>query len=83
MSNPEAIEERLVTVIRDHLDVAEDRIFPASRFEEDLGADSLDVLELIMAIEEEFDIEIHDDAAYKIKTVQNASDFIKLAQAAE
>lgn len=83
MPNPESIEERLNTIIHEHLGVAEDRILPASRFEEDLDADSLDVVELIMAIEEEFDIEITDDAAYKIKTVQDASDFIKVAQAAE
>lgn len=55
----------------------QDTIKPESKFAEDLGADSLDVVELVMALEEEFDIEIPDEAAEKIATVQSAVDYIE------
>jgi acyl carrier protein len=55
----------------------QDTIKPESKFAEDLGADSLDVVELVMALEEEFDIEIPDEAAEKIATVQAAVDYIE------
>jgi len=55
----------------------QDTIKPESKFAEDLGADSLDVVELVMALEEEFDVEIPDEAAEKIATVQAAVDYIE------
>ena len=57
-----------------------DKVTPASNFVNDLGADSLDTVELVMALEEEFDIEIPDDAAEKILTVQDAVEFIEKQQ---
>ncbi len=67
----------LKEIIVDKLSVSEDQIKPESRFIEDLGADSLDVVELVMAIEEKFGIEIPDEDAEKIRTVQDALDYIK------
>lgn len=72
----EEILTRVVKVVADQLSVDASEIRPESSFQDDLGADSLDLVELIMAMEEEFDIRIEDDAAQKIKTVQNAVDFI-------
>ncbi len=71
------ITSRVVKVVADQLSVDESEIRPESSFQDDLGADSLDLVELIMAMEEEFDVKIDDDAAQKIKTVQNAVDFIE------
>jgi acyl carrier protein len=70
------ITSRVITVVADQLSVDASEIRPESSFQDDLGADSLDLVELIMAMEEEFDVKIDDDAATKIKTVQNAVDFI-------
>ncbi|MDI6851560.1 MAG: acyl carrier protein [bacterium] len=67
----------LKEIIVDKLSVSEDQIKPESRFMEDLGADSLDVVELVMAIEEKFGIEIPDEDAEKIRTVQDAINYIK------
>jgi acyl carrier protein len=67
----------LKEIIVDKLSVSEDQIKPESRFMEDLGADSLDVVELIMAIEEKFGIEVPDEDAEKIRTVQDAINYIK------
>lgn len=64
-------------VVVEQLNVSGDEVKPESKFVEDLGADSLDVVELVMALEEKFDIEIPDDQAEKIKTVQDALDFIE------
>lgn len=69
--------DKVVQIIADQLGIDEDEISLDSSFIEDLGADSLDIVELIMAFEEEFDLEISDEAAEKIKTVQNAVDHIK------
>lgn len=68
--------ERIKKVIVDKLEVDEREITPQASFVEDLGADSLDVVELIMALEEEFNIEIPDDDAEGIRTVQDAVDYI-------
>lgn len=68
--------ERVVTVIADKLDVPADDIKSDSRFVEDLNADSLDQVELIMALEDEYDITIPDEDAQKIVTVQDALDYI-------
>ena len=66
------ILEKLQQIIQDRLDVEKDQIVPTASFVEDLGADSLDIVELIMGIEEEFDIEIPDEDAEKLTTVGEA-----------
>lgn len=68
--------DRVKKIVVDQLGVSEADVTIDSTFIDDLGADSLDIVELIMAFEEEFDIEIPDDAAEKIKTVKNAVDYI-------
>ena len=68
--------EKLKTIIAEVLNIDENTIELSSSFVDDLGADSLDIVELIMAFEEEFEIEIPDDAAEKIKTVRNAVEYI-------
>jgi len=67
----------LKEIIVDKLSVTEDQITPESRFIEDLGADSLDVVELIMAIEEKFGIEIPDEDAEKMRSVEDATNYIR------
>ena len=73
-------EERVKTIVVDHLGVEASEVKPEASFIDDLGADSLDIVELVMAFEEEFGVEIPDDAAEKITTVQNAIDFISSQQ---
>ena len=63
-------------IVVEHLGVDEDKVTETASFIDDLGADSLDTVELVMAFEEEFGIEIPDDAAEKIQTVKDAIDFI-------
>jgi acyl carrier protein len=70
------IFEKVKKIVADQLSVEADTITPQSNFSNDLGADSLDTVELVMALEEEFDIEIPDESAEKITTVQEAVDFI-------
>ncbi|MDQ7033217.1 MAG: acyl carrier protein [Desulfonauticus sp.] len=72
-----SVEEKVKEIVADQLGVSVDQIKPESKFVEDLGADSLDLTELIMAMEDEFDVEIDDDKAQEIRTVQDAIDFIK------
>lgn len=74
-----ALEEKVIKIICEQLDVDENDVTPEASFADDLGADSLDQVELIMAMEEEFDISISDEDAEKIATVQNAIDYIKQA----
>jgi acyl carrier protein len=71
-----AIEQQMVDIIVEQLSVEKDKVVPNASFVDDLGADSLDLVELIMAMEEEFDVEIPDEDAEKINTVQNAIDYI-------
>ncbi|HJL81878.1 MAG TPA: acyl carrier protein [Gammaproteobacteria bacterium] len=71
-----SIEERVKKIVAEQLGSGEDEISNESSFIDDLGADSLDTVELVMALEEEFDIEIPDDDAEKIATVQAAIDFV-------
>lgn len=71
--------EKLQKIIAEVLNLSEEEIRPDSTFVDDLGADSLDVFQIIMGIEEEFDIEIDNEEAEKITTVQNAVDQIKKA----
>lgn len=72
-----AVEERVKKIIAEQLGVEEEEVAAESSFVDDLGADSLDTVELVMAFEEEFGIEIPDEDAEKILTVQNAIDYIK------
>jgi acyl carrier protein len=72
-----AIFEEVKAVVCEQLNVSADEVKAESKFVEDLGADSLDVVELVMALEEKFDIEIPDDQAEKIQTVQDAVSFIE------
>lgn len=65
------------TIVADQLEVSADEIKPESKFTDDLGADSLDIVELVMALEEEFNVEIPDEAAEKIATVQAAVEYIE------
>ena len=71
-----SIEERVKNIVAEQLGSGEDEISNESSFIDDLGADSLDPVELVMALEEEFDIEIPDDDAEKIATVQAAIDYV-------
>ena len=69
-------QERLIEIIAKQLGVDEDNVTSDASFMEDLGADSLDTVELVMALEEEFDIEIPDSDAEKIQTVQDALSYL-------
>jgi len=71
-----SIEERVKKVVCEQLGVKEDEAKPTARFVEDLGADSLDTVELVMALEEGFETEIPDEDAEKLTTVQEAIDYI-------
>ncbi len=70
------IEERVKKIVAEQLDVKEEEVTNNASFIEDLGADSLDNVELVMALEEEFELEIPDEQAEKITTVQDAVDYI-------
>jgi len=74
------IAERVQKITVEHLDVDAAKVEPKASFIDDLGADSLDIVELVMAFEEEFDIEIPDDAAETIQTVGDAIKFIQERQ---
>ena len=74
--NMSEVLEKVKKIIIDHLGVEEEKVVPAASFIDDLGADSLDQVELVMAFEEEFGIEIPDEAAEKITTVVKAVDYI-------
>lgn len=76
MENPMSVADKVKKIIVDQLGVSEDEVKPEAAFVEDLGADSLDLTELIMAMEEEFGIEIDDDDAQKLLKVQDAIDYI-------
>ena len=76
------IEQRVRKIIAEQLGVNEAEIKNESSFVEDLGADSLDTVELVMALEEEFETEIPDEEAEKITTVQQATDFVQARQKA-
>ena len=69
-------EDRLKKIIADQLSVGEDEVVPEASFIEDLNADSLDLVELIMSLEEEFGVKISDEDAEKIRTVQDAIDYL-------
>jgi acyl carrier protein len=71
-----SVEERVKKIVVEQLGVNEGEVKPGASFVDDLGADSLDTVELVMALEEEFDCEIPDDQAEKITTVQQAIDYV-------
>ena len=76
------IAERVKKIVVDHLGVQPEKLTEAANFIDDLGADSLDTVELVMAFEEEFGVEIPDDAAEKISTVADAIKFLESAKTA-
>ncbi len=76
-----ALFDEVKEVIVEQLNVSPDEVKPEAKFVEDLGADSLDVVEMIMALEEKFEIEIPDSDAEKIQTVQDVVDYIEKAKA--
>ncbi len=71
------LEDRVSAIIVEQLGVTKEELAPQASFIDDLGADSLDIVELVMAIEEEFDIEIPDDDAEKIQTIQDVVSYVK------
>ncbi|MFV1969132.1 MAG: acyl carrier protein [Pirellulaceae bacterium] len=75
-----SVSERVIDIVAEQLGVDKEKIAPETSFVNDLGADSLDTVELVMELEEEFDINIPDDAAEKIQTVGEAIDFIEKGQ---
>jgi acyl carrier protein len=79
----DSIESKVVSIISEQLSLREDDIKAESRFVDDLGADSLDIVELIMEMEEEFDVEIPDEDIEKMVTVQNVFDYIAKHATAE
>ncbi len=75
-----AIDQEMIEIIVEQLSVEKDKVVPGASFVDDLGADSLDLVELIMAMEEKFDIEIPDEDAEKIATVKDAVDYVNNLQ---
>ena len=71
------VKTKIKKIVADHLGIEEEKVTEEASFIDDLGADSLDTVELVMAFEEKFGIEIPDDAAETIQTVQNAIDYIQ------
>ena len=71
------VKNKIKKIVADHLGIEEEKVTEEASFIDDLGADSLDTVELVMAFEEKFGIEIPDDAAETIQTVQNAIDYIQ------
>jgi acyl carrier protein len=80
MATPEEITERVKAIIVEQLGVSLEDVKPAASFIEDLGADSLDIVELIMALEEEYELEIPDEDAEKIQTVDDVTKYIQSKQ---
>ena len=75
-----SVQERVIGIVAEQLGVEKEKITQETSFVNDLGADSLDTVELVMELEEEFEVDIPDDAAEKIQTVGQAIDFIEQAQ---
>ncbi|MCL2672979.1 MAG: acyl carrier protein [Alphaproteobacteria bacterium] len=83
MTETKTVTERVKKIVVDHLGVDADKVNENAAFIDDLGADSLDTVELVMAFEEEFGVVIPDDAAEKIKTVKDAITFIEQSENAK
>ena len=81
MASSEEIAERIKSIIVEQLGVSMEEVTPQASFIEDLGADSLDIVELIMALEEEYDMEIPDEDAEKIQTVEDVISYVQSKQA--
>lgn len=75
-----ALLEKIQEIVAEQLDVPQEQVTPEASFVDDLGADSLDLTELIMAMEDEFEIEIDDDEAQKLRTVQDVIKYIESVQ---
>jgi acyl carrier protein len=75
-----SVEERVIEIVCENLGVSKEQVTRSTRFIDDIGADSLDIVELIMELEEDFDITIPDEEAEKIKTVGEAIDYIEKEQ---
>ena len=75
-----AVADKMIDIIEEQLSVDKEKIVPGAAFVDDLGADSLDLVELIMAMEEEFEVEIPDEDAEKIVTVQDAINYVDKIQ---
>jgi len=73
----EAIEQRVKEIVGEHLGVEQEEVRPDARFIEDLGADSLDIVELVMALEEEYEVEVPDEEAEKLRTVGDVMAYIE------
>ena len=80
LGNMSSMEEQVKSIVAEQLGVKEEEVTNDASFVDDLGADSLDTVELVMALEEEFETEIPDEEAEKITTVQQAIDFINARQ---
>jgi len=76
-----SVEDRVIDIVCENLGVNKQQVTRTTSFQDDVGADSLDIVELVMELEEEFDINIPDDQADRIKTVGEAIDFIEREQA--
>lgn len=72
-----SVQERVINIVAEQLGVDKEKVSPETSFVNDLGADSLDTVELVMELEEEFEIDIPDDAAEKIQTVGQAIEYIE------
>ena len=81
MAENESIEDKVIGIVANQLDVEKEKIKPETSFINDLGADSLDIVELVMEFEEAFDMSIPDEDADKIRTVGDAINYIKEHQA--
>lgn len=77
VTTPQAIEEKVIQIVAEQMSVDKAEITRSTSFVNDLNADSLDTVELVMELEDEFDLTIPDDAAEKLKTVGEAIDYIK------
>jgi acyl carrier protein len=71
-----SVQDKMIDIIASQLSVSKEKVVPQASFVDDLGADSLDLVELVMAMEEEFGVEIADEDAEKMATVQDAIDFV-------
>lgn len=77
MSEQQSVETKIISIVVSQLGVEESAVSPKAKFIEDLGADSLDIVELVMAMEEAFGIDIPDEEAENIRTVSDATEYVK------